>query len=58
MAFAAVIAQIVLLDVVFSVDSILTAVGMTEHIPVMVAAVVIAVAVMFHGRRAGDPVRE
>ena len=46
-AFAAVIAQIVLLDVVFSVDSILTAVGMTEHIPVMVAAVVIAVAVMF-----------
>ena len=46
-AFAAVIVQIVLLDVVFSVDSILTAVGMTEHIPVMVAAVVIAVAVMF-----------
>jgi len=47
MAFAAVIAQIVLLDVVFSVDSILTAVGMTDHIPVMVAAVIIAVAVMF-----------
>lgn len=46
-AFAAVIIQIVLLDVVFSVDSILTAVGMTDHIPVMVAAVVIAVAVMF-----------
>ena len=46
-AFAAVIVQIVLLDVVFSVDSILTAVGMTVHIPVMVAAVVIAVAVMF-----------
>lgn len=46
-AFASVIVQIVLLDVVFSVDSILTAVGMTEHIPVMVAAVIIAVAVMF-----------
>lgn len=46
-AFASVIVQIVLLDVVFSVDSILTAVGMTEHIPVMVAAVVVAVAVMF-----------
>lgn len=46
-AFAAVIIQIVLLDVVFSVDSILTAVGMTDHIPVMVAAVIIAVAVMF-----------
>lgn len=46
-AFATVIVQIVLLDVVFSVDSILTAVGMTEHIPVMVAAVIIAVGVMF-----------
>ena len=46
-AFAGVITQIVLLDVVFSVDSILTAVGMTEHIPVMVVAVVIAVGVMF-----------
>jgi predicted tellurium resistance membrane protein TerC len=48
-AFAAVIVQIVLLDIVFSVDSILTATGMTEHIPVMVAAVIIAVGVMFLG---------
>jgi predicted tellurium resistance membrane protein TerC len=43
----AVIFQIVLLDAVFSVDSILTAVGMTDQIAIMVAAVVIAVAVMF-----------
>lgn len=45
--FAAVIMQIVALDVVFSIDSILTAVGMTTHIPIMVVAVVIAVAIMF-----------
>ena len=38
--------QIVLLDLVFSIDSILTAVGMTDHLPVMVAAVVITVAIM------------
>lgn len=43
----AVIIQIIALDLVFSIDSILTAVGMTNHIPIMVAAVVIAVAVMF-----------
>lgn len=45
--FAAVIVQIVALDVVFSIDSILTAVGMTTHIPIMVVAVVIAVSIMF-----------
>lgn len=43
---AAVILQILLLDAVFSVDSIITAVGMTEHIPIMVIAVVIAVLTM------------
>src|SRR5690606_18519380 len=37
---------IILLDMVFSVDSILTAVGMTDEIPIMVAAVVITVAIM------------
>ncbi len=42
----AAIGQILLLDLVFSVDSIITAVGMTEHLPIMIAAVVIAVAVM------------
>lgn len=46
-SLAAVIGQIVALDVVFSIDSILTAIGMTNHVPIMVAAVVVAVAVMF-----------
>jgi predicted tellurium resistance membrane protein TerC len=45
-SFTAVIVQILLLDVVFSLDSVITAVGMVEQIEVMVAAVVIAVAVM------------
>ena len=40
------IAQIVAIDIVFSVDSILTAVGMTDDIPIMVAAVVITVGIM------------
>ena len=44
--FAAVVAQIVVLDAVFSVDSILTAVGMTNQLAVMMAAVVIAMALM------------
>jgi predicted tellurium resistance membrane protein TerC len=46
LGFAAAIGQILLLDLVFSVDSIITAVGMTEHIPIMVVAVVVTVAVM------------
>ena len=50
--FGGVIFQILLLDLVFSIDSIITAVGMTEHIPVMVIAVVVAVAVML---LAADP---
>jgi len=45
-SFGTVIAQIVAIDLVFSVDSILTAVGMTDDIPIMVAAVVITVAIM------------
>lgn len=44
---AAVIVQIVALDVVFSVDSILTAIGMTDVLPVMYAAVIVAVGIMF-----------
>src|SRR5205085_3047771 len=44
--FAAAIVQILLLDLVFSIDSILTAVGMTEHLPIMITAVVIAVGLM------------
>ncbi|HEX2753248.1 MAG TPA: TerC family protein [Alphaproteobacteria bacterium] len=45
-SFAAAIGQILVLDLVFSIDSIITAVGMTEHIPVMVVAVIVAVSVM------------
>jgi predicted tellurium resistance membrane protein TerC len=44
--FAAAIGQILLLDLVFSVDSIITAVGMTPHLPIMVIAVITAVVVM------------
>ena len=44
--FAAAITQIILLDLVFSIDSIVTAVGMTEHVPIMFAAVIVAVGVM------------
>ncbi len=45
-SMGAVIGQILVLDVVFSIDSIITAVGMTEHVTIMVIAVVITVAVM------------
>jgi predicted tellurium resistance membrane protein TerC len=45
-SFGGVIAQIMILDIVFSLDSVITAIGMAEHVPVMVAAVVIAVIVM------------
>ena len=45
-SFAGVITQILLLDIVFSLDSVITAVGMAEEIGVMVVAVVIAVAIM------------
>ena len=50
--FGATVAQILLLDLVFSIDSIITAVGMTPHVPVMVVAVVVAVSVML---LAADP---
>ncbi|MCJ8507238.1 TerC family protein [Rhizobium lemnae] len=46
MSFSAAIGQILLLDLVFSVDSIITAVGMTPHLPIMVIAVLAAVTVM------------
>lgn len=44
--FWAVVAQIVVLDAVFSLDSVITAVGMVDHVGVMVAAVIIAMALM------------
>jgi len=46
-AFTAVIAQVVVVDLVFSIDSIVTAIGMAQDIRIMVAAVVIAMAVMY-----------
>ncbi len=46
LGFGAAIVQILLLDMVFSIDSILTAVGMTDHIPIMLIAVIVAVGVM------------
>jgi len=45
-SFASVVAQIMLLDIVFSLDSVITAVGMARHLWVMIAAVVLAVGVM------------
>ncbi|HMJ91416.1 MAG TPA: TerC family protein [Candidatus Acidoferrum sp.] len=50
--FTSVIIQILLLDIVFSLDSVITAVGMAQHLPIMIAAVVIAVGFMlvFAGR--------
>jgi predicted tellurium resistance membrane protein TerC len=44
--FWGVIVQIMLLDIVFSLDSVITAVGMVDHVEIMIAAVVIAAAVM------------
>jgi predicted tellurium resistance membrane protein TerC len=52
LTFTGAIIQILLLDIVFSVDSILTAVGMTEHVQIMYVAVIVAVGVMLF---AADP---
>jgi predicted tellurium resistance membrane protein TerC len=52
LTFTAAIVQILLLDIVFSIDSILTAVGMTEHVEIMYVAVIAAVTVML---LAADP---
>jgi predicted tellurium resistance membrane protein TerC len=52
-SFSAVIAQIMLLDIVFSLDSVITAVGMADDISIMVAAVVLAVGVMMFS---ADPI--
>jgi predicted tellurium resistance membrane protein TerC len=46
-SFVNVIFQILILDIVFSLDSVITAVGMASHVEVMIAAVVIAVGIMF-----------
>ncbi|MGV3491558.1 MAG: TerC family protein [Devosia sp.] len=47
LAFSAILVQIIIIDAVFSVDSIITAVGMVDQVEVMIAAVVVAVGVMF-----------
>jgi predicted tellurium resistance membrane protein TerC len=46
-SFGSTITQIVLIDLVFSVDSIVTAVGLAQHVEVMIAAMVIAMAIMY-----------
>jgi predicted tellurium resistance membrane protein TerC len=45
-SYPAIILQIMVLDVVFSLDSVITAVGMAKHVPVMITAMIIAVLVM------------
>jgi predicted tellurium resistance membrane protein TerC len=45
-SFSSVIVQILLLDIVFSLDSVITAVGMAKHLPVMITAVIVAVGFM------------
>lgn len=45
-SFVGVITQIAIIDIVFSLDSVITAVGLAEHVEVMIAAVIVAVAVM------------
>lgn len=54
-SFVGTVFQILLLDAVFSVDSILTAVGMTEHLPVMVISILVAITVMLV---AADPLAD
>jgi predicted tellurium resistance membrane protein TerC len=46
-SFGAVIAQIIIIDMVFSFDSIITAVGLAQHVPIMIVAVIIAMIIMF-----------
>jgi predicted tellurium resistance membrane protein TerC len=54
-SFAAVIGQIMLLDIIFSLDSVITAVGMANDISIMITAVVVAVVIMmFSARTIGD----
>lgn len=50
--FWAVVAQIVVLDAIFSLDSVITAVGMVDHLAVMMAAVVIAISLMLMASKA------
>ncbi|MGY3942836.1 TerC family protein [Aeromonas tecta] len=57
--FMSTLVQIAILDIIFSLDSVITAVGMADHVPVMVLAIVIAVGVMMFAAKAiGDFVDE
>jgi predicted tellurium resistance membrane protein TerC len=51
-SYLGVIVQIGIIDIVFSLDSVITAVGLAQHVPVMVAAIVIAVLVMMFAAKA------
>lgn len=51
-SFGSVILQIILLDIVFSLDSVITAIGMTDRLGVMIAAVILAVVFMMFSARA------
>lgn len=54
-SFTGAIAQIMLLDIIFSLDSVITAVGLSDHLIIMMAAVVVAVMMMmFAARRIGE----
>ena len=53
--YMAVLGQIAVVDIIFSLDSVITAVGMAEHVPVMVLAIIIAVGVMmFSAKSIGE----
>lgn len=54
-AYYAIISQIVLLDIVFSIDSVITAVGLTDQLPIIVTAVVVSfVGILFFSRPIGE----
>ncbi|MDP2227857.1 MAG: TerC family protein [Moraxellaceae bacterium] len=54
-AFWSIVAQIAVIDIVFSLDSVITAVGLAKHVPVMVIAIIISVGVMmFAAKSIGD----
>ncbi|MBE7172337.1 MAG: TerC family protein [Williamsia sp.] len=46
-SFGSIIGQIIIIDMVFSFDSIITAVGLAQHVPIMIVAVIIAMVIMF-----------
>ena len=51
-SYVAVLGQIAIMDIIFSLDSVITAVGMAKHVPVMVLAIIIAVGVMMFSAKA------